>query len=434
MLTAINKHTGDVLFTSSSQTKQSFIKTVVETFSITENDFNIIDDNKSCKNGIIWKGPFYDLGGYSNLNREICFRLKKYDIDVKPDILITPPQIDINTKKQLQYLSSNTIPNNNPMIIGYTPMSVNKGRRKLIDFTMIETQDIHPLFIKRCNQANEVWVPCKFYYDLFKRNGVRVPIQIMPLGIDDKKYIPKKEFNIEIEYDDVTNNTKVSSKQISDKFKFISIFGWSYRKGPDILCKSFLDEFDYKDNTCLILYSRYKCSDSHECKEYVKQEIKKWINERKCKNTPQILYCGNIIPIDDMPKIYNYADCFVWCSRGEGFGLEPIEAGACQIPVISTLNTGMTQYLDNSVATIIEDEGTEIANSNLTWISDFYKDRIFVKLGEQSIISLRKSMRNIYTNKTSFFEKSINFKKRILSEYTWDIAAEKVANRIKEIV
>jgi glycosyltransferase involved in cell wall biosynthesis len=62
--------------------------------------------------------------------------------------------------------------------------------------------------------------------------------------------------------------------------------------------------------------------------------------------------CGDIEIIDaiytqkQMRELMKDADCFVFPTHGEGFGLPPIEAAATGLPTIVARNTGMLDYAD----------------------------------------------------------------------------------------
>jgi glycosyltransferase involved in cell wall biosynthesis len=48
-------------------------------------------------------------------------------------------------------------------------------------------------------------------------------------------------------------------------------------------------------------------------------------------------------PEADLPRLYSQADCFVFASLNEGFGLPPLEAMACGAPVVSSCVTSLPE-------------------------------------------------------------------------------------------
>jgi glycosyltransferase involved in cell wall biosynthesis len=50
-------------------------------------------------------------------------------------------------------------------------------------------------------------------------------------------------------------------------------------------------------------------------------------------------------PTKELPFVYNLATVFVYPSIYEGFGLPPLEAMACGVPVITTSVSAMPEYL-----------------------------------------------------------------------------------------
>ena len=74
----------------------------------------------------------------------------------------------------------------------------------------------------------------------------------------------------------------------------------------------------------------------------------------------------------ELPLVYNAADLFVFPSFYEGFGLPPLEAMACGVPVITSnvaslreifsgaavlIDPGNTQELADAMARIVENDG-----------------------------------------------------------------------------
>lgn len=446
-LTAIDSKTGKVIMSQSGgMTEENFRRTLAATFpAVNENDIVIVADGTIVgkasglermpkqdinKKSVVWKGSFYDLGGYANMNREITLRLLQRGYAVKLDVLKTAQQADPVTISMINALANIKIGNEHscPLVVGFTPMPVQTRGRKVIFFTMMETQGLHAEFADRCNKyASEIWVPCKFYIDIFKKGGIVKPMHLIPLGVNEKIYTPDAK-EPAAKYEEMPSGRIV--EELPKKFRFISLFGWSYRKGPDVLCRSFLSEFSADDDVCLVIHSRYAGGSGEPQKEYVRKEIRQYYAEIGKENPPPIYYCGDEITISDLPGCYAAADCFVYCSRGEGFGLPVIEAGACGIPVISTYNTAMTEYLDEDVAYLVQTDELAPANDKLTWITEYYRDQLFPLLGEKAITDFRRLMRHVYTTPKEAEEKAQKFRERILREYTWDSCADRVSKRL----
>lgn len=441
-ITAIDSKTGKVILTQTGVSKDAFAKTLSNGFSHI-GDITIINDgeleaktNRNSRNGnsVVWKGSFTDLGGYANMNREISFRLLQRGYSVKLDMLRTAPQADTSTISMLNTLAHTKIRNEEtcPLVVGFTPMPVRMNGRRVVFYTMMETQGLHREFIDRCNKfASEIWVPCKFYVDVFRNSGIIKPTFLMPLGVNHQIYTPDA-IPPNLRYEEMPSGKIV--EELPNGFRFISLFGWSYRKGPDVLCRSFLSEFSGVEDAHLVIYSRYMGGSGEPQKEHVRAEIRQYYSEIQNEFPGKIYYCGDSIPIQDLPGCFASANCFIFCSRGEGFGLPVIEAGACGIPVISSYNTAMTQYLDDDVAFLVRPDEYAAANDKLTWITEFYRDQQFPVLGPKSIAEFATHMRTVFQDKEEAQKRAIRFRERILSYYTWDKCADRVVSRLKTSV
>lgn len=445
-LTAIDASTGRVLMShAGSLDEASFRKTVAASFpSVDPSKVTIIVNGHIRSSGgqpirmdttkkglsVIWKGSYSDMGGYANMNREIVFRLQHHGIAAKIDMLRTAPQVDPMTHTMLRAYESIKLHDEAtcPMVVGFTPMPVQKAKRRIIFYTMMETNGLHKEFVNRCNTyANEIWVPCNFYERVFREAGIVRPITKIPLGVNHAIYVPDAKPPA-LTYEEMPSGSRVT--ELPDAFRFMSLFGWSYRKGPDVLCKSFLGEFE-GDEAVLVIYSRYMGSSAEQHKDFIRNEIRQYYSQCSKKTPARIYVCGDSIPISDLPGCYASSDAFVFCSRGEGFGLPVVEAGACGIPIISAYNTAMLEYLDDDVAYCVPPEDNAIANE-LTWITEYYRDQKFAVYGEKSIGEFGRLMRKVMVDPDDAANKARRFRERILSKYTWDICAAKVAENLKK--
>lgn len=444
-LVAINAKTGKVLLSMDGNLNEQMFRSMVTNLNpLSDDEVLVFKDgvlsvpgnkprrNHSGQNSkrVIWKGSFTDLGGYANMNREICLRLQQHGYLVKVDPLRTRVEVDQVTHGTLLAMCSAKIPeeSNATMVCGFTPIPIQPRRGKVIYFTMMETQGLHKEFVQRCNDfANEVWVPCEFYRKVFVDNGVVKDVKVIPLGVNQYIYKPDSPVPV-VTFDDILGQRK--TQKIPQSFKYMSLFGWSYRKGPDVLCKSFIREFTTQDDVALCIYSRYMGSSAEGQKQHVIKEIQSYYEEEKKENPPPIYICGDEIPINDLPGCYCDCDAFVFCSRGEGFGLPVVEAGACGLPVISTYNTSMTEYLDDEVAWLVKPKLFGPANEKLTWISEYYRNQDFVIYTDSDIIEFGSQMRKVLNSSDEAKAKADMFKTRILQKYTWDACVQRVSEEL----
>lgn len=379
---------------------------------------------------VIWKGSFTDLGGYANMNREIATRLLQHGFSVKVDPLRTRVEIDSVTHGTLLAMQAARMPDeaNATMVIGFTPMPIQPRRGRTVFYTMMETQGLHREFVQRCNDfSTEVWVPCEFYRKVFKDHGVVKDVKTIPLGVNQYIYTPDAIRPI-VTYDDILGNRK--TQKIPQSFKYMSLFGWSHRKGPDVLCRSFIREFTAKDDVALCIFSRYMGSSADTQKQHVIREILSYYEEEKKEDPPPIYYCGDEIPINDLPGCYCSCNAFVFCSRGEGFGLPVVEAGACGLPVISGYNTSMTEYLDDEVAWLVRPKMFGPANDKLTWISEYYRNQDFVIYTEDDIVEFGTHMRTVLNDDSAARKRADAFRAKILEKYTWDACVRRVSEEL----
>jgi len=64
------------------------------------------------------------------------------------------------------------------------------------------------------------------------------------------------------------------------------------------------------------------------------------------------------VPDAELPKLYSQADLFLFASLNEGFGLPPLEAMACGVPVVSSCVTSMPEVLGDA-ALLVEPTDVE---------------------------------------------------------------------------
>jgi glycosyltransferase involved in cell wall biosynthesis len=170
-------------------------------------------------------------------------------------------------------------------------------------FTMWETDTLPDYFIRWLPKYDQIIVPCEHNRELFSRHHDNV--SVVPLGVDHKFWRP-----VEVERTDV--------------FRFHAGGSLWFRKGLDIVVKAFTALG--LPNTELHIKAAPHARDT------------------PTKFPPNVILNRNWMTIETQREWFNKADCFIAVSRGEGFGLMPLQAIASGIPTILSDSTGQSQF------------------------------------------------------------------------------------------
>ena len=373
------------------------------------------NSKESPKLNIVCEGLMFGYHGFGEAMRNIAYSLyhKKCNVTVRPhdasntDILRTLKGRVISSLKNIVYDNSYKTVN----IIMTSPLGViNRGGAYRIGYVMFETQETPKVFIDSLNvNTDELWVPSTFNLKNFTEAGYAHPIFAMPLGVDTDRFNP-----------DEVQPLNVGTQ---GKFVFLSIMGWSARKGVDILIEAYLREFSEKDNTVLYLKGGYY-RDS-----MARGEVKQITSKVGKSDSPKIIVDFNLYSEDILPKLYKSANCFVLPSLGEGWGLNYTEAMSMGLPTIGTRATSQIDFMNdkNSFLIDIAEYRTE---PKCNWICPQY---IGGKFAIPSMKHLQQLMRQVYSSPELAKEKGMQARKDMIKKYQWKHAANKWFKRLKEL-
>ena len=190
---------------------------------------------------------------------------------------------------------------------------------RLIGFTMHEATRLPKDWVEIINRRCErVIVPCEWNVQVFQESGVRAPIDVARWGIDANDYWPVEREAFSIQH------SAISEKPYT--------FLWSgtpdLRKGWDVAYLAFNLAFGKREDVQLILHFRDALPGDPRFAD---------------RNVRAVV--GRLDTYGWRSKLAN-ADCFVFPSRGEGWGLPPREAAATGLPTIATNWGGLHEEID----------------------------------------------------------------------------------------
>lgn len=275
-----------------------------------------------------------------------------------------------------------------------------------------ETDSLPAGWADACNQMGEIWASSPNMAELFKANGVRVPIYSFPQPIDithaDKNY------------------TKFSVSHHSG-FLFYAIFQWIDRKNPRALLTAFWEAFKGRDDVALLLKTFRLSYDEGEY-EKIRDDIRQWKSALPMGHYPKILLVNKILTQEEMYKLHTTGDCFVQADCGEGWSRTVQEALLMGKPVIATSRGGIHEYLQEEHYFKIPSKYVPVREVN--WIKFYTKDQKWAEIDKEK---LKLAMLYCYNNRILAGAKGIVAKQFIKHNFSYAQIGNKMRERLEKI-
>lgn len=231
--------------------------------------------------------------GYGRMELGIAKGLQNSEVDVLLYPELKHPMLMVNSSLQLLYAPH-----------------VNNTR--LWAFNMIETNRVDPEWVDAINtRCERLFVPCPPMIEIYQSSGVTIPIDYVPLGVDlfaDR--LPEGVSDLD---------------GTEQPFVFLTYSYGEKRKGADIAVKAFVQAFGDDPRYQLVIKAREGYEES-------------WL---KSLDNPQIELVTGRLSEEAWMQLQKRAHCFLFSSRGEGWGMPPRELTLAGVPTIATQWLGM---------------------------------------------------------------------------------------------
>lgn len=179
-------------------------------------------------------------------------------------------------------------------------------------FTMWETDTLPANFRHWVGEYDQILVPCDHNVDLFSQHHRNVTK--VPLGVNGSVWFPRK-------------------RERSGPFRFHAGGSLWRRKGLDLVVKAF------------------QKAAIPDTELHIKAAPQAFDAPQKLHGENIFLYRGWMTP-EEQTTWFHQADCYIAASRGEGWGLMPLQAIRAGIPTILSNSTGHQEFLDLATKTV----------------------------------------------------------------------------------
>jgi glycosyltransferase involved in cell wall biosynthesis len=257
-------------------------------------------------------------------------------------------------------------------------------------FTMFEGNTIPDQYRKFMDKADYFLTPSAFVKDLF-----------------DRYYPPEKTFVINhgVERDFTFKKRKFPNINVKP-FRFLWVGAHNPRKG-----------FEEVIHTWKALFEKHAGLEL-----YIKTTNIKGVQKKK-----NVILDGRDLSKRDLVKLYHSSHCFLFPSRGEGFGLTLAEAMRTGLPCIGTDYSGQKDFFDEKVGYPI---GYKMGKGIMKFLGDGEEEETDIAF--PLVDQLSERMVEVVTDYKTALKKGVLASRRISARFTWPLAAQKLVKIISE--
>lgn len=363
----------------------------------------------TVKTKVQWIGSFLDHGSLSHVNRELTSALQlspEICLQRIPNAATVAPGFE-----NLAHEISATVSAKAAVTVrhAWPPDWQRPASGKLVVIQPWEFGALPAQWVKDSVSVDEFWVPSEYVRHVYVESGVAAEkVVVVPNGVDLEKFHPQ------------VAPMKLATEK---KFKFLFVGGTIFRKGADLLLKTYLENFTAADDVCLVI------KDFGGASVYAGQTFEAKIRAAQAQpNAPEIIYLNEELPPEALPGLYTACDCLVLPYRGEGFGLPVVEAMACALPVIVTAGGATDDFVRDEFGWRIPSErmifGNEISGLKLTgsgWLL------------EPNLVALGQAMRSAFRDPIEIQKRGQLAAQHARQFCTWKHSATIVTQRLREL-
>jgi glycosyltransferase involved in cell wall biosynthesis len=257
-------------------------------------------------------------------------------------------------------------------------------------YTMFESDRIPEEWADYLAMAEEVLVPSKWCQDVFAKAGIKSTV--VPLGYNDNKF---------------TYIERDIAEEAGRPFTFIHYDSFNIRKGFTEVFNAFNEEFAKDEPVRLIL----KTAQNAVAIPIIKSQY------------PNIDVITGRLSEDDLAALLKTADCMVYPSRGEGFGITPLESMATGLPAIVPNEHGISEYFNSNYMLEVKAPG------RCPGLYTRFKDQDVGEMVVADIGDLKRQMRYAFTHQTQMKDLG-----RSASQYVKGYTYKQTALKLAEVI
>lgn len=283
------------------------------------------------------------------------------------------------------------------------------GRGKQVAITIFELASLTDFEVHQVNSYDLLVVPTNWAKQVAISSGVKIPVEVVPLGVD------REIFNNELIPDNDIYHDKAT--------KFLTCGKWEVRKSHDVIIDCFCKAFEPGDDVRLIVncHNPFIGEDGNDSwqKMYTLSPMghKVHIFNQRLNNQQNV--AGLMLSVD----------CGVFVSRAEGWNLPLLEMMSCGKEVIATNATAHTEFVNEQNSRLVSVGELEDAFDGVFFHGQGQWPSLTATSEEQIVAHMREVHRKKQVGELTKNVAGIETAKR----FSWESASKNLYEIIKNV-
>lgn len=273
---------------------------------------------------------------------------------------------------------------------------------------MFETDRMPESWLAPLLKRDEVWVPCRHNLQTFVDSGLPgAKLRVVGGTLDFDLFAPTPE--------------PYPLETTGGCFTFLTNFDFSARKGWDVLLRAWARAFTDDDGVCLVL----KSGSFYRHEGYVEERVSSFIRrELGGARLAPIHLLTDLLPAQDMPRLYAAADAYVMATRGEGWGRPFMEAQSMGLPTIASRWGGQLDFMDEDTSWLVDGRLVGVPDDAELFNTLYRGHRWF----EPDVDDLAGKLRDIADHRLAARQRAAPARERLIARF----GAEAIAATLRE--
>jgi glycosyltransferase involved in cell wall biosynthesis len=282
-------------------------------------------------------------------------------------------------------------------------LGMHAGRGLRVGYPIFELDSFNEIEKHHLQMQERIIVCSQWAKEIIGRNGIDVPTEVVPLGVDSSVFYPNRS-------------------RPSDNTSFYACGKKELRKAHDVILKCFERAFSASDKVELHLFWANRILQHRN-----PEEDRSWNSYYKNSKLSSKIHLYDWVPSQsELADRIRPLDCCIAISRAEGFDLPLLESFAMGKQAIVTDSSAHTEFATSGNSMLVSVDETELAMDGI-W---FFGSGNWSKLGPKQENQITEYMKEVHFKKQSgdtlFNTEGLETSRRL----TWSNTADKLIEAI----